>query len=242
MAGHWGVALGATLLYMAASLAPKLIPLVGKTLSGLITAPLMLGYATLFLRMLRSGDASLGMLFQQFHRSNIAIFASFLMAVVMLLWGSGGLVLGLVIGVKSSAIQAHFGNVGVFLLTGLALFLGLVPAALAGLRFMLTFFVLADSPEMGAVDAMRLSRQMMRGNLWKGFCLLGTFLGVYLPWVVLVATVFEHWFLPHQGRSRVETFCLALPLVWLGPYMTMLFAGFYNDFWVADPEAEKVRG
>lgn len=49
--------------------------------------------------------------------------------------------------------------------------------------YSMAHFIMADYPEVGAVEALRLSRQMMRGNKFRLFCLDFSFIG----WVLLGA-------------------------------------------------------
>ena len=49
--------------------------------------------------------------------------------------------------------------------------------------YSMAHFIMADYPGVGAIEAMRLSRQMMRGNKWRLFCLDFSFIG----WILLAA-------------------------------------------------------
>ena len=49
--------------------------------------------------------------------------------------------------------------------------------------YSMAHFIMADYPGVGAIEALRLSRQMMKGNKWRLFCLDFSFIG----WVLLAA-------------------------------------------------------
>jgi uncharacterized membrane protein len=83
----------------------------------------------------------------------------------------------------------------------------IVPGIIAGLRYSQTWYILADNPQMDALEAIRRSKQMMHGNKWKFFCLQWRFFG----WALL---------------------CLltcGIGFLWLGPYISMSNAKFYDD-------------
>lgn len=74
-------------------------------------------------------------------------------------------------------------------------------------RYSMSFYALVDNPNMGAVDAMRESKNMMKGNKWRLFCLQLSFIG----WSILCA------------------FTCGIGYFWLTPYMGQAEAAFYHD-------------
>lgn len=52
-----------------------------------------------------------------------------------------------------------------------------IPGVIATLQYYMTPFVLAENPEMEARDAMRKSKELMKGNEWRLFCLNFSFIG-----------------------------------------------------------------
>jgi len=71
----------------------------------------------------------------------------------------------------------------------------------------MTFFVLADDANAGPLEAILRSSQMMKGYVWKSFCLSLRFIG---------------W-----GLLCILT-CL-IGFFWLSPYMMVSMARFYDD-------------
>ncbi|MEI8243143.1 MAG: DUF975 family protein [bacterium] len=95
--------------------------------------------------------------------------------------------------------------VSIFVLLWLLLLI--VPGIIAALRYSQVWFVLADNPQMDALDAINRSKQMMQGNKWKYFCLQWRFFG---------------W-----GLLCIVT--LGIGFLWLCPYIAMSQAKFYDD-------------
>ena len=94
---------------------------------------------------------------------------------------------------------------GVFTLLWFLLLI--VPGIIAALSYSMTFFILRDNPDMGAMEAIDLSKQVMQGNKWKYFCLQWRFFG---------------W-------SLLCLFTLGIGYLWLWPYVLASQAKFYED-------------
>jgi len=83
----------------------------------------------------------------------------------------------------------------------------IVPGIIAQLSYSQTFYLLADHPEMGPLEAIRASKEMMRGHKWRLFCLGLRFLG----WILL----------------SILTCCIGF--IFLMPYIGASYARFYED-------------
>lgn len=97
------------------------------------------------------------------------------------------------------------------LLVGLFIFLWtlafIIPGIIASLSYSMVFFVKLDNPDMGAMDVLRKSKQIMSGHKMDYFVLGLSFLG----WAILGA------------------FTLGILYLWLIPYMQVTYANFYNS-------------
>ncbi len=82
-----------------------------------------------------------------------------------------------------------------------------VPGIIATLSYSMTYFIIADNNSITALEAITKSKEMMRGNKWKFFCLGLRFLG----WSLLCIVT------------------LGIGLLWLTPYMSVSSAQFYDD-------------
>ena len=83
----------------------------------------------------------------------------------------------------------------------------IVPGIIAAFSYSMTFYIIADNPEIGPLEAIRKSKEMMRGMKWKYFCLSFRFIG----WSLLC----------------LLTLCIGY--LWLMPYMMTSMAEFYED-------------
>jgi Predicted integral membrane protein len=92
------------------------------------------------------------------------------------------------------------------LLIGVGCLLFIVPGIILGLAYSQADYILAENPDLKAVDAMKKSRMMMKGNKWSLFCLGLSFIG----WIILAA------FIPAG-------------VLLLTPYMEAADAAFYLD-------------
>jgi len=98
-----------------------------------------------------------------------------------------------------------------FLLIGLFTLLWslllIVPGIIAAFRYSMSFYIMADSPQISASEAMEQSKKMMYGHKSRLFCLIFSFIG----WGILCCLTFGIGFL------------------WLCPYMQVTVAKFYED-------------
>ena len=84
----------------------------------------------------------------------------------------------------------------------------IIPGIIATFRYAMAFFIIADDEDCGSLEAISRSKEMMKGNKWKFFCLHWRFVG----WALLA--VF---------------FTFGIGFLWLIPYMQTSFAKFYED-------------
>lgn len=82
----------------------------------------------------------------------------------------------------------------------------IIPGIIAAISYSMTFFILAEDPQISATEAMRQSKQLMRGHKGEYFWLLLSFIG---------------WFI-------VSCFTFGLGFLLLQSYVTMSSAIFYK--------------
>lgn len=170
LAGKWGVAIGASLIYMIVVGASKFVfPIVGPII---LCGPMALGFAIFSLNFSRKKPAEIGQVFDGFKRFGQAIIA--------LLWN--------------------------WLFVFLWTLLLIVPGIIAAISYSQMFFIMADEG-IGAKEAMKKSKNIMKGNKWKFVCLGLRFFG----WFVLSLLTFGVGF------------------IWLVPYMQIAMTKFYDD-------------
>lgn len=94
---------------------------------------------------------------------------------------------------------------GVFVLLWSLLFI--IPGIIAGYSYAMTDYILAENPEMTASEAIARSKEMMKGNRGRLFCLQLSFIG----WALLSALTF------------------GIGQLWLRPYEQTAIAAFYRE-------------
>jgi uncharacterized membrane protein len=204
--GTWGIAIGFCLLYFLIQMAINSFPYVGGLAMLILAGPLELGWVVFFLTFGRGGRGQIGMLFAGFKNFGQALGAYLLRYVFVLLWFLAFVVPGAIAGVVVGALA---GSPEPGLVVGLILggIPGMVAAIVASLAYAQTFYLIADEPTLGALEAVRKSKRMMAGSKGKLFCLNLR----YFCWGLL---------------------CLltcGIGFLFLGPYMGTGFAHFYDD-------------
>ena len=82
----------------------------------------------------------------------------------------------------------------------------IIPGIIAAFRYSMTFYIIADNPEMSGMDALNKSKEMMKGHKWEFFLLQLSFIG----WCFLVP------------------FTFGILLIWLTPYIETTNALYYE--------------
>ena len=83
----------------------------------------------------------------------------------------------------------------------------IIPGIILALMYSQVFFILADDPDIGAIEAFNLSEKMMRNHKWQLFMLN---LEAFFYFIAGVFTLFIWW-------------------VWLLPRYSVAYAGFYEE-------------
>lgn len=85
-------------------------------------------------------------------------------------------------------------------------FVFIIPGIIASYAYTQTFYIMLDHPDLSPLEAIRASKQLMRGHKAEYFVLQLSFLG----WAFL------------------SLFTFGLLDIWLQPYMQVTYAGYYN--------------
>jgi uncharacterized membrane protein len=103
--------------------------------------------------------------------------------------------------------KAFFANLVITCMIVVGFILLVVPGVILALSYALTYYILAENPEIHAMDAMRKSRLMMNGYKMKLFYLGLCFLGLAILCV----------------------FTLGIGFLWLVPFVHVCMARFYDE-------------
>lgn len=83
----------------------------------------------------------------------------------------------------------------------------IIPGIIASYRYAMTPYIMYEHPEYTATEAIKASKEMMKGNKWRLFCLDISFIG----WILL------------------SILTLGIGLLWVVPYMEAAYAAFYRE-------------
>jgi len=98
-------------------------------------------------------------------------------------------------------------NILIAIFTFLWLLCLIVPGLIAMYAYSMTFYILADNPNMAANDAITASKTMMKGHKFRLLCLNFRFFG----WILLSILTF------------------GIGFIWTWPYLVASYAHFYQD-------------
>ena len=83
----------------------------------------------------------------------------------------------------------------------------IIPGIIACLRYSQTFYILSEDENIGPLEAISKSKEMMVGNNWKLFCIYFRFIGWFILFIVT----------------------LGFAGLYVGPYFNQSCTNFYND-------------
>jgi len=125
--------------------------------------------------------------------------------------------------------------VGIFTLLWTLLLI--IPGIIAVYAYSMTFYILADDPDIDPMEAIRKSKQLMQGNKWRLCCLQFELLW----WVLLLFVISFVWLgsVAHEFGPASNPI-MALPAIgiilllsigslWYYPYLMTAQAEFYDD-------------
>lgn len=214
LAGHYGLLIGAALLYGGGSLvitmvlelvfqadhSVNILYFICSLIVSLLSTIFTIGYEKMILEISRGREARLGDLLYGFsHQPDRIILLTILLSLVSLACMLPGSLL-LAAGAVMKLIPLTL--VGI-----LALLTGTVFLFILSFGYSMVFLLYLDNPEKGVIQLMRESRTLMKGNKGRYFYLQISFIGLML---LSILTCF-------------------IGLLWLMPYMEMTSVLFYRN-------------
>ncbi len=141
--------------------------------------PLTVGYYRIHLDLVDGKQVDFGMLFHYFKRAYGKSVAVYLLYTLI---GVVSVILPLlVIVVIGAIISSAMESTAIMLATFVIAYVATVAIVLVQTyRYSMSFFILAEYPDMRPTDVMRNSRMIMKGRKWKLFCLQFSMIGWWL--------------------------------------------------------------
>lgn len=104
-------------------------------------------------------------------------------------------------------LKSFLAYILISLFTFLWTLLLIIPGIVKALSYSMTFYILAENPDMTALEAITVSKRLMKGHKMELFVLSLSF----IPWVLLVAVTF------------------GLALIYVIPYTALTVTNFYQE-------------
>jgi uncharacterized membrane protein len=98
-------------------------------------------------------------------------------------------------------------NLLIFIRVFIGTILFIIPGIIASYQYAMVNYIIAENPGISAREALAMSKEMMKGNKFRFFCLGLSFIG----WSILVILT------------------LGIASIWVGPYIQASCAAFYKD-------------
>ena len=176
-------------------------------------SPLSVGYYRMNLDIADGKDAKLETLFTSFKKGYWNTVKLFLLYFLVML---ACVIPVVILEFLFLVIAAALDSIVLFVVLFLGGYIGsIVGIMVITYRYAMVFFILAEYPEMRAIDVMRSSATMMKGRKWKLFCLQFSFVG----WVLLLFLI---------GTCTCGI-ALTIGIYPLMTYMNVSMAMFYDD-------------
>ena len=212
--GNWIIAIAGMLAYMAVNFLGNVLSLELFPGNSMIAMVFGTGYSYMMLNMSRGREFSLGNLLYMFHNQpDRVLIAAFVMALLNTV-SQLPIYFAVYLTDPGSTIEAQMNwmqmIMGIMILSVVLNVLITVPLALS-------FYLLADNPEMGGVESLKQSMRLMKGHIWQYLMLQLSFAPL-----LIVSLLF-----------------MGLPLLWILPYMEASETAFYRDILGEFDEPEK---
>jgi len=106
-------------------------------------------------------------------------------------------------GFNLSFVSSLLAQILIAIFTFLWSLLFIIPGIIKAISYSMTFYVIADNPEMSATEAVKESRKIMHGNKWRFFCLQFSFIG-WILLSVLTCGILMLWIAPYMQAANAE--------------------------------------
>lgn len=194
------------------------------------------GFQFYMLRVLRQEESSLNDLFFGFSRVGRVLGVELVLYLYLLLWA---IVFSIPLLAVLFAFSSGISDVGLSALMVVWAVLMVVAVMLVACRYAQALYLVMDRDELGPLAAMRESKRLMRGNVWRFIRLFLSFLGWFVIFglVSAVPDILTNVIAIPDWLMSLLTLASSLPMMlWLVPYVSAATAAFYEDL-IGQPSA-----
>ena len=211
LSGKWGLGAGASAIWFLIMVVGAFIPFLGSIVQFVISGPLAFGYRNIFLKISRQEDTELGVLFSGFSNFGIAWLVNFVVGLISGLAGFAAAIPGIILVIMGISVMESSGSGEADPLFVIGMFVAFVPGIAVYmfmyLRYSMAMFIAIDDPEVGTMNALNQSVEMMAGKKKKLLMLYLSFIGWYL----------------------LGMLAFLVGLLWVFPYIITSISAFYDD-------------
>lgn len=86
----------------------------------------------------------------------------------------------------------------------------IIPGIIKSIEYSMSYLILHDNPSLSANEARQQSMSLMKGNRWRYFCLMFSFIG-WLLLCGLTAGILSFWVLPYMRTAQAHFYESLLP-------------------------------
>ncbi|MGI6010221.1 MAG: DUF975 family protein [Ruminococcus sp.] len=218
--GSYGTFAFTYLIYFLIAFIIELIPMLliqNESPSGLIVLQIVMFILSLIVSVLASGFqkialnisrgeyAGAGDLFYCFrHHPDRFIIVTLLLSLIYFVFQIPTIALGVWVAFTNNAYHTPLSSVLMILLVALIM---VIISFFVALRFSLAVILLIDNPDMGAIESMKTSSHLMKGNIGRYFYLTVSFIGMMM----------------------LSLLSFGIGTIWVTPYMNMTYIEFYRE-------------
>lgn len=191
----------------------------------------LFGFAGYCLKAYGDKNAAVWNIFDGFKRSKKVVGSCLMIFIFIMLWNLLPTVVFLILYLLMMFVSLSFEATAVEGFVRIYMIVDLIWIFYVMLRYIMVPYIVMDRDDVGIMEAIRESKRLMKGNIFKVFTLLISFAGWYFPVALIQAIVITislaliPYLLVGILMGWLATFVLS---AWVNAYVTISLAGFYH--------------